>query len=296
MLGPIEEIFCEIDDFFKEIMNELEQKMLRNSERKRRRECRLCLSEIGTIMVLFHMSQYRTFKDYYHECVIKTMRGYFPSLVSYNRFVELQKQVVPYLMLFLQQHRGEETGMYYVDATKLPVCHNKRIPSHKTFEGIAERGKTTTGWFFGFKLHLVINQKGEIMSFNLSPGNLDDRKALEKLFKNLQGLGFGDAGYVGKNWQEMLKNMGIKFITTVKKNMKKPSLLQLEKLLLRKRGLIETVIDQLKNICHIDHTRHRSPDNFLANLVSGLTAYFFKPRKPSIDTSQITSRLRLTSN
>jgi hypothetical protein len=296
MLAPIEEIFCTIDDDFKEILEGHEKRLLPNPDRQRQRACRLCFSEIATIMVLFHMSQYRTFKDYYHECVIKTMRGYFPSLVSYNRFVELQKTVIPYLIMFLQRHKGEETGIYFVDATKLPVCHNKRIFNHKVFKDIAKRGKTTTGWFFGFKLHIVINQKGELMSFFLTPGNVDDRKPLKSLFKKLCGLGFGDAGYVGKTWQESLGDMGLKFITTIKKNMTKPLLSKLEKLLLRKRGIIETVIDQLKNICQIDHTRHRSPDNFVANLVSGLAAYFFKPRKPKINTSQLTHLPLLTSN
>ena len=296
MLAPIEEIFCEIDDFCNAIFAGETRRLLPNPERRRARESTLCLSEIMVIMILFHLSHYRTFKDYYEHCFIKTLRGYFPALVSYNRFVELQKQAVPYLFLYMQHRTGAQTGIYFVDATKLPVCHNKRIPAHKTFKDIAQRGKTTTCWFFGFKLHLVINHKGEIMAFHLTAGNVDDRKPLLKLFKHLKGMAFGDKGYIGAEWAKKLAEMGVNLCTTVKNNMKKQLLSKLEKLLLRKRGIIETVNDLLKNICHIDHTRHRSPDNFLANLFSGLIAYQLRPRKPKINTDQLTYSPLLTSN
>ena len=296
MLAPIEEIFCEIDDFCNEILQDEEKFLLANPKRQRQRKNTLSRSELMTLMVLFHLSAYRTMKDFYNQCVLGSLRPYFPTFVSYNRFVELQKQTIVYLIIFLQRMPKEQTGIYYVDATKLPVCHIKRTKSNKVFKGLGKLGKTTTGWFFGFKLHLVINHKGEIMSFFLSPGNTDDRKPLLKLFKDLVGFAFGDKGYIGKKWAEKLHASGINFITTLKNNMQKKLLKPLEKQLLRKRGVIETVIDILKHTCHISHTRHRSPDNFLANLVSGLVAYMFRPNKPKINTSQLTYLPILTSN
>ncbi|HCU5990108.1 TPA: transposase [Legionella pneumophila] len=156
MLAPIVEIFCDIDDFCKVWFKEMSPYLLPSPNRKRQRPCRLSASEIMTVMILFHLSHYRTFKDYYCECVEMDMKSYFPKLVSYNRFVEIMSSVVTPLSAYLLSHMGKKTGLYYVDSTTLKICHNKRIHRHKTFAGIAERGKSSMGWFFGFKLHLVI--------------------------------------------------------------------------------------------------------------------------------------------
>ncbi|HEN4771761.1 TPA: hypothetical protein U5499_003143 [Legionella pneumophila] len=151
MLAPIVEIFCDIDDFCKGWFKEKSPYLLPSPNRKRQRPCRLSASEIMTVMILFHLSHYRTFKDYYRECVEMDMKSYFPKLVSYNRFVEIMSSVVTPLSAYLLSHMGKKTGLYYVDSTTLKVCHNKRIHRHKTFAGIAERGKSSMGWFFGFK-------------------------------------------------------------------------------------------------------------------------------------------------
>lgn len=287
MLAPIVDIFCEIDDFCKCWLRERKQRVLPNPERKRERLCRLHLSEIMTIMLLFHLSHYRTFKDYYKQCVEKDLRAYFPQLVSYNRFLELESSVLVPLSLYLLSKTGEKTGLYYVDSSSLKVCHNRRINSHKTFKGIAERGKTSVGYFFGFKLHLVINHKGELMSFCLTKGNVDDRKPLSHLFKGLTGLGAGDKGYLSKKHEAALAEQGLKLITKVKRNMKKRVLDTFEKYFLGQRSLIETVIDQLKAICQIEHTRHRKPDNFVVNLLAGLAAYVVRPRKPQLKFNRL---------
>lgn len=240
-------------------------------------------SEIMTIIILFHLSHYRTFKDYYHECVIKYLKPYFPTLVSYNRFLELKSSVILQLAVYMKHKAGAETGMYYIDSTTLKVCHNRRIYRHKVFDKIAKRGKSSMGWFFGFKLHLVINHKGEIMSFCLTPGNVDDRVPMETLFKNLKGTACGDRGYISKNKAQVLLEQGLSFITKTKANMKKIIRSNFEKYLLAQRSIVETVIEQLKSICLIEHSRHRKPDNFLANMLSALIAYTLKPRKPSIN-------------
>jgi hypothetical protein len=283
MLAPIEDIFCEIDDFCKDFYQKQSQCILPNPYRKRIRYCKMSSSEIITILALFHLSHYRTFKDYYHECVIKYLKPYFPSLVSYNRFLELKSSVIMILAVYMKHKAGSETGIYYIDSTTLKVCRNQRIYRHKVFDKIAKRGKSSMGWFFGFKLHLVINHKGEIMSFCLTPGNVDDRAPMESLFKNLKGTACGDKGYISKSKTQALFETGLNFVTKIKANMKKIVRSNFEKYILAQRAIIETVIEQLKSICLIEHSRHRKPDNFLANTLSALIAYTIKPRKPSIN-------------
>ena len=158
---------------------------------------------------------------------------------------------------------------------------------------MAQRGKSSVGWFYGFKWHLVINEYGEIMSFIITPGNVDDRKPLLHLFEKLTGKGFGDRGYIGKKWAEKLKEIGVQFMTSVKKNMKKCVITKQDKYALSKRGIVETVIDQLKNICQIQHSRHRSFDNFIINTLSALTAYFFKPRKPTVNLNTLDNHAKI---
>ena len=172
-----------------------------------------------------------------------------------------------------------------MDATTIKVCHNKRIPRHKVLAGIAARGKTSMGWFFGFKLHLSVNDRGEILACRLTPGNVDDRKPLPGMAKTLFGKLFGDKGYISQPLFDQLLAQGLELITPRRKNMKQRPLSLEDKLLLRKRSVIETINDQLKNISQIEHTRHRSVANFLVNLVCGLIAYCHQQKKPSLHLS-----------
>lgn len=236
------------------------------------------------IYIYFHLSNYRTFKAYYKEPVSNILKPYFPKLVSYNRFVELMQEALIPLLLYMKKFRTDKcTGISFIDSTTLDVCHNRRIHSHKVFKGIAERGKSSTGWFYGFKLHLIINDKGEIISFYLTTGNVDDRdpNTIETLTKDLFGKLFGDKGYLSQKISDILYPKGIHLITKLKKNMKNKLMLMEDKILLRKRAIIVTIKDHLKNICQIEHSRHRSFTNFMVNIVSGLVGYSFLPKKPS---------------
>lgn len=293
---PLVEIFCFIDDFCKYFEKLAAGTRLSNPKRKRNRRFRMSLSEIMTILVLFHLSHYRTLKDFYLDYVLYHLKSYFPGLVSYTRFVELMKQAVMPLGILLNCCKGKKTGIYYIDSTKLQVCNNLRISRNQVFKGIARRGKTSTGWFFGFKLHLVLNDQGEIMSFLLTSGNRDDRAVVEKLTQALQGLLIGDRGYIGKALKKSLEKRGLELITHVRKGMKKQILPPLKQWLLSTRNIIETVIGQLKECCHIQHTRHRSPDNFLANLFAGLFAYVLKPNKVNVSWKNRIHQLPLISN
>ncbi len=218
-MAPIEEIFCEIDDFCKLFFPQCERCLLPANNAKRQRALTMSASEIMTIVVLFHLSHYRDFKNFYLDCVLRQMGGCFPKLLSYNRFVEVQGRVFAALCAFMKAKTGHASGLYYVDSTTIKVCRNQRINQHQVFDNIAERGKSSIGWFFGFKLHIVINAQGELMAFCLTPGNTDDRKPVPKLFKKLQGLAAGDKGYISKKMAAELAEMGINFITKTRRNM-----------------------------------------------------------------------------
>jgi hypothetical protein len=251
--------------------------------RRRRRATRLSPSEIMTILILFQQSGYRTFKGFYLHYVQTQLRAEFPQLVSYPRFVTLIPRVLLPLAVYLHTQRGACTGISFVDSTSLCVCKNARIAQHHVFRVDARRGKTAVGWFYGFKLHLVVNDRGELLAFCLTPGNVDDRRPVPRLVRRLFGKLFGDRGYISQALAERLfTSHGLLLITKIRKNMRERVLAFTDQLLLRKRAIIESVNDQLKNICQIEHTRHRSPYNFLVHLLAGLIAYCHQPKKPSL--------------
>jgi hypothetical protein len=256
-----------VDAFWSYFEPRWEREQLR-AGRRRRRATRLSPSELMTILILFQSSGYRTFKDFYTRSVQTSLRSEFPGLVSYSRFVALMPRVLLPLAVYLHSQLGECTGISFIDATSLAVCHPARIRQHRVFAVDARRGKTSVGWFYGFKLHVVVNDRGELLAVCLSPGNLDDRRPLPRLVRRLFGRLFGDRGYSSQPLAEQLL-VEHRLLTLA------------DKLLLRKRALIETIHDQLKNVCQIEHTRHRSPVHFLVHLLAGLTAYCHLPKNPS---------------
>lgn len=282
MEDTLTSLYCLVDEFCQEFFPVWNKFLISHQGKKRCRESQLSPAEIMTIVIHFHQSHYRTFKHYYLCQVHTYLRPYFPRLISYERFVILMKSVMLPLCCFLQTLKGEKTGIYFIDSTLLKVCHIKREKQHKVFEGLAKKAKSTIGWFYGFKLHIVINDKGELMAFKITTGNVDDRKPVPDLIKTLLGKLFGDKGYISKNLTNQLQGLGIQLITKIKKGMKNQFMPLMDKLLLRKRAVIESVNDQLKNICQIEHTRHRSVWNFITNLLGGLCAYCLQPKKPSI--------------
>ena len=275
-------IFCDVDDFCTAFAPVWQQFLLPAPPKLRQRAFGLCLSEVMTIVIQFHQSGYRTFKAYYTEQVLAHQHAEFPGLVSYNRFIELLPQTLVPLCVYLKTRFGTCSGISFVDSTKLSVCHNRRIWGHKVFADYAERGKTSVDWFYGFKLHLVVNDCGELLRITVTPGNVDDRAVVPDLVKDLFGKLFGDKGYISQPLFEQLWQDGVQLITKLKKNMKERLLPEFDKLVLRKRGIIESIVDQLKNISQIEHTRHRSVYNFFVNLIAGLVAYTFQEKKPSL--------------
>lgn len=243
----------------------------------------MSLSEVMTIVIAFHGSGFRTFKDFYTLCVSPHWRNAFPHLVSYTRFVELMPWCLMLLCCFLNTRKGEVTGISFIDSTPIEVCHPCRAHAHKVFKQQVGWGKSSVGWKYGFKLHLIINDQGELLAFQLTTANTDDRKVVPDLTQDLIGKLFGDRGYVSQNLFEQLYARGLQLMTKSKRNMKNRLVKLIDKVLLRKRALIESVNDQLKNICQIEHSRHRSLFNFLVNLLAGLTAYTYQQKKPALD-------------
>jgi len=276
-------LFCEIDDFCKIFEKVWRTRQLADGKQRRNRQTRLSQSEVMTILVLYHQSGYKNLKSFYLREVVRRHSSDFRSLVSYNRFVELQKRCVMPLYFYLAMKRGACTGISFIDATALKVCHNLRIPAHRVFRGSAARDKSSTGWYYGFKLHLAVNEKGEILGFYITAANVDERQTADWITQNLSGKLIGDKGYLSQTLFERLMNRGLKLITKLRRNMKNRFVSMEDKLLLRKRAIIETVFDQLKNISNIEHSRHRSLWNFLGNLASGLIAYTWKEKKPTLN-------------
>lgn len=282
----ITDIFYLTDDFCKEFEHSIKKHLIGNTAKKKPI---MSSSEVITIMILFHNGGFKNMKHFYLYYVQKHMQHMFPKTVSYVRFTELMQSCTLPMTIFLKTCcLGEGTGISYIDSTPVRVCKNKRIKRNKVFKDIAQVGKSTMGYFFGFKLHLVINDKGELLNFVITQGNVDDREPLKnkRFIQAIKGKLYGDKGYLSKVLTNALFLDGIHLITNIRNNMKN-SLMELkDKILLRKRSVIETVNDELKNICQIEHSRHRSFGNFLSNLISGLIAYSFFPKKPAIKFEQ----------
>lgn len=288
----ITEIFYLTDEFCSEFQKSIQGHLIGNNTKKKPI---MSQSEVITILIIFHGMQSKNIKHFYLNFVQKHLTHLFPNTVSYNRFVELSQQVILPMTMFLKmQCLGKCTGITYVDSTPIRVCDKKRIKRNKVFKDIATVGKSTMGWFFGFKLHLIVNEKGDILNFVITQGNVDDREPLndQNFLSKVKGKLYGDKGYISAKLTQILFVDGVQLITGIRNKMKNCLLELKDKILLRKRSIIETINDELKNICQVEHSRHRSFENFISNLISGLIAYSFFPKKPAIkfdvsDTNQI---------
>jgi len=275
-------IFCEIDDFCREFEPKFNQQLLAQSERQRIKPSRLSRSEVMTILVLFQRSGFRDLKRFYTKLVSRYWQADFPDLLSYNRFVELQRDCLMLLGAYLQTRLGRCSGVSFVDSSKIAVCHNLRIKQNKVFAGIAHRGKTSVDWFYGFKLHLMVSDPGELLAWQITLGNVDDRQPVPPMSKRIWGKLFGDRGYLSQKLSALLGAKNIQLITKIRKKMKNQLVNYFDKVMLRKRAIIESIFDQLKNISQIEHSRHRSVWNFYTNIIAGLIAYTYQERKPNL--------------
>ena len=276
------ELYCKIDDFGKFIQEGLgETKLLGSS--KTRNVMKSTLSETATITLFYYYSGYKTFKSYYLNFVKIYLKKEFPNAPSYSRMVELKQDIFWFLALFIQSLAAPCTGISIIDSTSLEVCKVQRRYRHKTLKGLVKSGKTSMKWFFGFKLHMIINHLGQIVSFYITPGNIADnnKNVLNKLTQNICGKLVADRGYLGR-FQDLYER-GITLIHGVRSKMKNKLMPVFDKFLLRKRGIIETVFGILKSDFNLEHSRHRSVKGFFVHIFSALAAYALKPEKPYID-------------
>lgn len=275
------EIFIACDDF----CNALTSWQAQQGKTVRARSGQLSDSEMLAITIFYHYSGAKCFAYYYHDYVEQQMAHYFPQLISYERFVARMPRLLPGLFVLLKWHCSQtrRTGFYIADSKPLAVCDNHRIERNKVFTDIARRGKSSMGWFYGFKAHLVINQYGEMVNFVLTSGNVADNNnlVLSELLTGLQGQCFGDRGYLTTLFAQFYEQ-GLQIVTKLRRKMKNSLMVLGDKLKLRKRGLIESVNDLLTSVFDVEHTRHRSPLNAIVNVLSGLIAYNFYDCKPSI--------------
>lgn len=281
MKKDITELFCFIDDFCK-VYEEYERSKLLPTNKRRNRQCNIGLSEILTIGIMYHTSYAKNFKYFYKTCIRYLHSDDFPNALSYNRFIELMPRSFIPLNVLLHMLMGEESGTYFIDSTTIKVCHNKRRYKNKVFKDFAKSGKSSMGFFYGFKLHAIINLRGDFVALKMTKGNVDDRVPVPELTKGLTGLMLADKGYIKANLFLSLFDQGLKMVHGIKKNMENKLMDLKEKILLRKRNLIETVFDYLKNKMNLEHTRHRSPINAFVHILSTLVAYSLKKNKPSI--------------
>lgn len=277
--------FCEIDDYCKEYEIICRKYLTDNEYKETIPRTSMDLSEIMTVLVNFHQSKFRDFKSYYLTIILGILKSYFPKALSYSRFIEVMRYaLIPLLLYTIKYGFGKCNGLNFIDSTPLIACKYQRRYSNKVMKDFAGIGKSSTGWFYGMKLHMIINGNGEILSFCVTSGNTSDinEEVIEKMTKNIYGKLIGDKGYISSKMFRKLFENNITLITKVRSNMKNRLIMMEDAIFLKKRAVIESVNNILKNVLQIEHTRHRSPVNFLVNLISGIAAYSFIQNKPSI--------------
>lgn len=283
MFDRIVETFCEFDDFCQLVRPLWEATLLTHGQagqRKHGPQGGLAESEIMTLLVLYHSSHFKDFKAFYNGIVLDILRPYFPGAPCYDRFLTLTQRVWALLVFFLISRMGAKTDIYYLDSTPLAVCHNRRIGRHKVFAGLAARGKTSIGWFFGFKLHLVFNHQREIVALKLTPGNVSDTRPVPELTKDLIGKLFGDKGYIGKQLAQELLRRGLALMTPVRRNMKSLPVSFFDKALLNGRNIAETIIGHIKEFSSLRLPKHRSVANAFTHITATIIAYQINPLPP----------------
>ena len=253
---------------------------------KRNRKRMMSDAEVITFLICFHFNSYRYFKHYYLGCVCQHWKHLFPKRFSYNRFVEIMPRCFVAMTMFLKLGCfGECSGISFIDSTCIPVIHNKRQFNMKVFKNYATKGKSSMGWYIGFKLHLLCNERGEILNFVLTRANVDDRNesVIEPLTDKLFGKLYADKGYISQSLFGKLFDNGVHLVTGLRANMKQQVMPVYDKIMLRKRSVIESVNDMLKNVAQLVHTRHRSVHNFIMNLLAAMGAYCFFAVKPQVN-------------
>ena len=276
----ITEIFCMADDFCKIYDKFIKVNGLRPKRDRKKWEYHraLRLSDSETIMILFHFSGFKCLKCFYTQYVCSHMGHLVPTHVSYNRFTELERKVaVPMVLLLKKCLMGGCTGISFIDSTALRVCRTGYSRAWYREDNVSWDGSMASNC-------ILCAEKGELLGFMLTTCNVDDGDPLKNsaFLEHIFGKFVGDKGYISKGLFEKLFEDSIQLLTKLLNNMKGVLMIIADKILVRKRAIIETVNDELKNMAQIEHSRHRSVPNFTVNLFLALSAYCFFPKKPKI--------------
>jgi len=275
-------LFFSVHDFCKSFTPWYKKQLLSGTKaNQRQRACQLELSEILTIVIAYHGSGRSCFKYFYYD-LLQNGRHLFPKLVSYERFVVLIKRACPALICLFRSLTGQVTEYLFVDSTPMSVCHNRRERRHRVFKGIAAKGHTSVGFFFGFKLHMLVNTNGEIVRLAITPGNVDDRTPVRSMMTGIATKLIGDKGYISQALSRDLLQHGTTLITKARKNMEQKILGIQDKMMLLKRCFIETVFSSMKCLNTLIHHRHRHPINAFAHIFAALIHYQLRDDKPSL--------------
>lgn len=283
MIIDYDTLFSSVDDFCKSFEPWYKKQLISIKRSKiRQRPTRLKLSEVLTILIAYHQSGISCFKYFYQDLTLH-QRHLFPKLVHYARFMVMIKRALPALLCLLKSLMGEVSAYMFIDSTPHAVCHNRREASHKVFKDLAAKGKTSTGFFFGFKLHMLINTQGDIVRLTITPGNCDDRSPVRDMMSGIKTKLIGDRGYLSQKLFDDLFQQGTTLITKVKKNMNNRLIEITDKIMLMKRCFIESIFSSMKLLGTLIHHRHRSPVNAFSHLIAGLINYQLRDDKPTLD-------------
>jgi len=259
-------IFDRIDDLLKAMSISLRRKLLADLKPKGGRPSGLSLPAILTLGIFRFATGVKDVK-HYHRKLVSSYSQELGRIPNYGNFNALMNQATPYVIFLLEwicySNKSTSNGAYFLDATSLKVCENKRIFDHKVCEDIAQRGKSSMGWFFGFKLHVVCDSLGRLVSLLITPGNTDDRKFVLKLLKGLKGLCVADAGYVSKKLMHELYEQGLLLLTDVRNSMKR-LMSEAQHAVLKLRQRIEGIFSCLKHRLKAEASIARSPLGYVS--------------------------------
>ncbi len=286
-------IYCFVEDFLKGILGSIKYALKRPDQNTPPTPKRnLTLAELVSLAIFKSVSGHRNWKDFYQN--IKSYhKKDFPGLPVYENFLRAMNalSLVALLLLhgfmeFFKSITSKEDPKL-TDSTKLEVCKIKREFTHKVAKRIARKAKSSMGWFYGFKLHIICNGLMQILNFRITSGNTDDRKGLEMIWDDIFGMIIADAGYLGEDWQKKAQNLGKHLLTGVRANMKK-IMTETQHKLLKLRQCAETVFSVLKLRFGIESTLPRSELGFFAHYIWSITAYQFKKFVEFLDRSRLT--------
>jgi hypothetical protein len=241
----------------------------------------LKIAEAITISLYRYTLPHTTFKHFY-----AFMRNYhgaeFPNLPHYSNMLLLQKHLFPFVSrmsgiligINRSAFKNKKVRLMFIDGSDLPVCTNKRIFTHKVAKEAAARGKSSKGWFYGFRIHILCDDGGNLLGVKITPGNVDERTQVKKLVGDITDTTLvGDTGYLKKTLgEELYKSNNVWFLTGVKKVMKK-LMTKENHTLLKARQLVETVIGSLKFRGGMPNSLPRSIKGYQVHFVMTLLAF-----------------------